>query len=122
MPLSGFIRFPTPPIAPYPYPTPPPGKPIWPSIAASTTDIQFGNSDFLLGGIGNDRLEGGEHRDLLIGHAGDDRLDGGAGPDLWIVSDDNMQWPQNTLLARISLAFALERLQDREPQPKARFQ
>lgn len=49
-------------------------------------------------------------------------VDGAAGPGLWIVSDDNMQWPQNTLLARISLAFALERLQDRDPQPKARFQ
>lgn len=49
-------------------------------------------------------------------------VDGADGPDLWVVSDDNMQWPQNTLLARIPLAFLLERLQDRRSQPKARFQ
>lgn len=32
------------------------------------------------------------------------------GPNLWIVSDDNMQWPQNTLLARYPLEQALANL------------
>ena len=33
-----------------------------------------------------------------------------SGGDTWLVSDDNMQWPQKTLLARLPLAWALERL------------
>lgn len=32
---------------------------------------------------------------------------------IWLVSDDNQKWPQNTLLAKISLADLLELKTDR---------
>ena len=48
---------------------------------ASIFDLWYGNSDFLMGGSGDDTIEGGGG-DLLLGGSGNDSLDGGTGNDL----------------------------------------
>ena len=41
------------------------------------------SADILLGGSGDDTIEGGEGADLIVGGTGDDTLTGGAGADMF---------------------------------------
>ncbi len=49
----------------------------------------LGGNDVLKGGVGDDTLRGGNDTDRLMGGAGNDRLDGGTGDDYLIGGDGN---------------------------------
>lgn len=80
-----------------------------PSAGLSLTDYQtqfeasFGpdRRHLLIGGLGDDRLEGGMEGDILIGGPGNDTLRGNGGPDLFVLSgpDDG-----NDLIEDFSIA------------------
>ena len=54
-----------------------------------TCCLAAGGGDFLIGGAGNDSLDGGRGRDYLVGDAGDDMLTGGLGADVFIFAGGN---------------------------------
>lgn len=93
-----------------------------------TSVFAFDGDDRLIGGIGNDRLNGGNGDDELIGGDGNDRLDGGAGADFMrgglgndtyfvndpgdVVSEFNREDGIDQVRSRINftLSFAFENL------------
>ncbi len=54
-----------------------------------TLDENVGDSDYLDGGVGDDKLSAGSYQDTLVGGAGNDLMAGGAGSDTLLGGDDD---------------------------------
>lgn len=86
---------------------------------SSTYDFTFfgeAGNDLLIGGGGNDHLDGGDGFDILLGADGDDTLNGGPGFDLLFGGDgfDTAVAPGNDLLFSVEQTAGLPLLPPRE--------